>query len=147
MKIKTLSQLENVSPQTCGNFLQFSLVESTKHVPQVVIPIFVLLVKCTPPTQHYPNPSIEDNAKSQSAKQREANITPTPERHMEIAPMPTHIEIRWQTQSIGMIGQNYLGFQMHGAIFIQHGKSVLNENTITKEFATIGMPANEVNGI
>ena len=36
---------------------------------------------------------------------------------------------------------------MHGAIFIQHGKSVLNENTITKEFATIGMPANEVNGI
>lgn len=85
------SQVENVSPEAGGNSLQLSLVEISKYVQQLVAPISLRLAKCTPPTQQYPNPSIEYKSESQSAKQRKDDgYTYTPRGTWRLHKMPTH---------------------------------------------------------
>ena len=136
------AQLENVSPERGGSSLQASLERHSIHAAQSSQKS-VHIADNTPPTLQYRNPRIGDILESQSTRRRKAedySATSTP-RDSSKHTTPSK---RTSTLGIDMLSQMWLGFQMHEALLIQRGKSILKELRTDEEFLALGTPPSEI---
>ena len=142
------AQLENVSPERGGSSLQLSSERNSIQVAQMTPHKSTHISDSTPPTLHYRNPRLGDASESQTTKRRKADdytATSTPTIPSKTIPPPPNTRSkRTATLGIDMIGQMWIGFQMHEALSIQRGKRELQENRTNEEFHTLGTPDNEI---
>ena len=140
------AQLENVSPERGGSSLQVSLERHSIQAAQEPSQKSIRIAESTPQTLQYRNPRIVDASESQTTKRRKAeDYTATSTLPSKTTPTPSSARSkRVATLGIDMIGQMWLGFQMHEALSIQHGKKELSEKRTDEEFNTIGTPDSEI---
>jgi hypothetical protein len=130
------AQLDNVSPEHGGNFIQ---------VPQVTSQKSARIIESTPPTLQYRHPRIDDASVSQNSKRRKADdSTATSTIPSKITPTTSSRSKRAATLGIDMFGQMWLGFHMQEELSIQLGKKVLVERRTDEEFTNMGTPVSEV---
>jgi hypothetical protein len=140
------AQLENVSPEHGGSFIQGSLEGHSIQVLQAASQKSARILESSLPTLQYRHPRLEDASESQTTKRRKADdSTATSSIRSKSTPTPSSSRSkRGATLGIDMVSQMWLGFHMHEASSLQLGKKVLVERRTDAEFTTMGTPVNEV---
>jgi hypothetical protein len=140
------AQLENVSPEHGGSFIQVSLERQLIQAYHATSPKSTRIIESTPHTLPHRNPRIEDASESQNTKRRKADdftATSTIPRKPISTPSSSPSK-RAATLGIDMLGQMWMGFHMHKALSIQLGKKLLVEKHTDTDFTNVGIPLSEV---